>query len=165
MQASWIAITTAPQKEFKVADDLARHDLTAFVPHEMRYRRLGGARVIYKPRKQPLCPRYVFVCGTGAPWRAIEDTKWITGVIMLHGRPVLIPDHHMDPLRMATAASEVSSHLRSVRVGSRVRLRRMGMLDIERDVIEIAKGKVKVILGLLGQGRPAWVPLADVEAA
>jgi transcription antitermination factor NusG len=81
---TWFALTTPPQREFRVQRILNQLGITAFCPQEWRWRRKSRYCKAKRRIDYPAYPRIVFVGvpqGRGLPWTTLSNIHLVTGFV------------------------------------------------------------------------------------
>lgn len=166
---NWFALRTAPQREFAVEQILKRYELSAFVPVETKWKRVG-AKKRRTPFSYPMLPRYLFVA-CDCPYEDILYRPWcrnVSGVVSFDGRPAIIRQDAIQRLaKMSGAAiptSATSVH-RSFAPGDRVEIVSGPYQGWLVPIESIRGDAAKVLLNMFGSERPIEIPLESLEAA
>jgi transcription antitermination factor NusG len=165
----WYPLIAAPQKEFKAEADINSRGLTAFVPREVKMRRVSPHSKKRKAVEYPLMMRYVFVGvekGT-MPWHDLRQIDTIVGAVRFNGAPVRIRPSEIEALRkhngqVVPYIASVSTH-RAFQVGE-VAVVAEGALKGSSVTVDGVSGETATItLEMLGSQRQTTVPLEMLE--
>lgn len=166
--SNWYAIRTAPQREFAIEQILRLRGVTAFVPTETKWRRVG-AKKKRTPVQRPMLPRYIMIQYPD-PWAIVRamQGRGVCGVVCFSGVPARIPDHAVSWLARRSGAAvptrSVPVH-RAFTPGDRVEIVSGPFQGWCVELTEI-KGEVgKVLLEMFGTERTVPVRLDQLEAA
>lgn len=159
----WYLIYTKPRQELIAVVNLQNQAYTAFAPQLSVKKRTNQG---WKQVNEPLFPNYVFIQldDVTDDWKPIRSTRGVSGFVRFgSGVPVPIRDELMQPL-FALDLSQVSQHLSpQPKVGDRVSVP-IGETWVNAIVTaENAKGRVEVLLNLLGQEQSLWVDSHQVK--
>lgn len=159
----WYLIYTKPRQELIAVTNLQNQAYTAFAPQLSVKKRTNQG---WKQVNEPLFPNYVFIQldDVTDDWKPIRSTRGVSGFVRFgSGVPVPIRDELMQPL-FALDLSQVSQHLSpQPKVGDRVSVP-IGETWVNAIVTaENAKGRVEVLLNLLGQEQSLWVDSHQVK--
>ncbi len=153
---TWTVLLTAPQREFKVRDDLTYGGVRAIVPVEFR---LGKGR---QPRalKRPILPGYVFACIIDR-WSILHQIDGLRSrpILTIEGRPVVVSPAEIQ------AAAELSRPLAALergptrlRPGQRIAIKRGHLATLDGLVTRItASGKPVAVVEMLGKAHEVVV--------
>ncbi|WP_306253743.1 transcription termination/antitermination protein NusG [Parvularcula sp. IMCC14364] len=96
--SKWYAVQTHPHKEELAFKNLQQQSYETFCPQI--FRSIRHARQ-FKTVRRPLFPRYLFVSfdPSGTPWRAINSTLGVTGLVMMGEQPQAVPDGLVEQLQ------------------------------------------------------------------
>jgi len=166
--SNWYAIRTAPQREFAIEQILRLRGVTAFVPTETKWRRVG-AKKKRTPVQRPMLPRYIMIQYPD-PWvvvRAMEH-RGVSGVVCFGGVPAPIPERSIAWLAKRSGAAvptrTVSVH-RAFAPGDKVEIV-SGPYRGWCVELKSIRGEVgKVLVRMFGTEMPAEIRLDDLEAA
>lgn len=101
--AVWLAVQTHAFAEAKAAEHFARQGYGVFLPRFLKKRR--HARRV-ETVAAPLFPRYLFVelDRASQPWRPIQSTVGVAGLVRAGDEPAIVPTHVIaELLRRAVA--------------------------------------------------------------
>jgi transcriptional antiterminator RfaH len=161
----WYLIYTKPSSEALALKHLLRQRYDAYVPRVVQTVRRAGR---CHERIGPLFPRYLFLrLNEGQQALApVSSTVGVAGIVRFGARYTIVPDHVVHELQ--TRADPVTGLHRlncgsKMMPGAAVRIR-LGPLDGLEGVFEREAGadRVVVLLSLLGQSAPVYVPLDAV---
>lgn len=153
----WYLIYTKPRQEQIAVANLQNQHYTAFAPQVMVRKRTNQG---WKNVNEPLFPNYVFIqldCVTD-DWRPIRSTRGVSGFVRFGtGLPAPVSDELMKPLldlNLEQMGEQLSIY---PKVGEKVTVS-IGETWVDALVTaENAKGRVEVLLNLLGQEQSLWV--------
>lgn len=153
----WYLIYTKPRQELIAVVNLQNQAYTAFAPQLSVKKRTNQG---WKQVNEPLFPNYVFIQldDVTDDWKPIRSTRGVSGFVRFgSGVPVPIRDELMQPLftfDLIQASDRLSAQ---PKVGDRV-IVPIGDTWVSALVTaENAKGRVEVLLNLLGQEQSLWV--------
>lgn len=153
----WYLIYTKPRQELIAVVNLQNQAYTAFAPQLSVKKRTNQG---WKQVNEPLFPNYVFIQldDVTDDWKPIRSTRGVSGFVRFgSGVPVPIRDELMQPLLtfdLIQASDRLSAQ---PKVGDRV-IVPIGDTWVSALVTaENAKGRVEVLLNLLGQEQSLWV--------
>lgn len=153
----WYLIYTKPRQELIAVANLQNQAYTAFAPQLSVKKRTNQG---WKQVNEPLFPNYVFIQldDVTDDWKPIRSTRGVSGFVRFgSGVPVPIRDELMQPLftfDLIQASDRLSAQ---PKVGDRV-IVPIGDTWVSALVTaENAKGRVEVLLNLLGQEQSLWV--------
>jgi transcriptional antiterminator RfaH len=164
---TWYVIYTHAQGEMKALQHLQRQGFAAYVPKYRKQRR--HARRVDQI-DAPLFPRYIFVNLDimVTPWRAINSTVGVIGLVSNGGKPSPMPANVVEEIR----AKENESGL--------IRLNQLQRFD-KGDAVQVTAGamceqvglydclddnqRVVILLNLLGREIKVHLPAESVMAA
>ncbi|OCC22915.1 hypothetical protein MB02_14195 [Croceicoccus estronivorus] len=160
---NWYVVETQPRAEARSQNHLERQNFLCFCPR-FRTTRRHARRV--ENVLAPLFPGYLFVkfdCEQD-PWRAINGTRGVKRLVgSPKGAPQPMPSEVMDALMARCDRQEVKQVLGSVRPGQSVRLIAGPFADrLARIEALDSKGRLRVLLDMLGTVSPINVALSDV---
>ena len=169
LELAWYAVQVKRHHEQRVVRALARKEIPSFCPSIEVVRHYRTRRVT---KLEPLFPSYLFVQMTPVPvnpgnWYAVRWTPGVGSVLGADDLPIPVPGEAI------MAIQDRVQDLGFVRpgprfsAGSHVRFRRGPLVGLEA-VFErpMSKtGRVRVLLGLLGQPRGVAVDELDLEPA
>lgn len=153
----WYLIYTKPRQELIAVVNLQNQAYTAFAPQLSVKKRTNQG---WKQVNEPLFPNYVFIQldDVTDDWKPIRSTRGVSGFVRFgSGVPVPIRDELMQPL-LTFDLMQASERLSAQpKVGDRV-IVPIGDTWVSALVTaENAKGRVEVLLNLLGQEQSLWV--------
>lgn len=153
----WYLIYTKPRQELIAVANLQNQAYTAFAPQLSVKKRTNQG---WKQVNESLFPNYVFIQldDVTDDWKPIRSTRGVSGFVRFgSGVPVPIRDELMQPLftfDLIQASDRLSAQ---PKVGDRV-IVPIGDTWVSALVTaENAKGRVEVLLNLLGQEQSLWV--------
>lgn len=153
----WYLIYTKPRQELIAVANLQNQGYTAFAPQLSVKKRTNQG---WKQVNEPLFPNYVFVQldDVTDDWKPIRSTRGVSGFVRFgSGMPVPIRDELMQPL-FALDLMQVGERLSAQpKVGDRVSLPIGDTWVSALVTAENAKGRVEVLLTLLGREQSLWV--------
>lgn len=166
---AWYAVQAKPHSERRVAENLDRLSIRAFLPLIEVTRSRRSRRIVCL---EPLFPGYLFVRMTRIEtdpilWHSVRWTPGVRLILGAEGTPIPVPDE------VVSAIQERLGDLGFVRPGlpfapnDRVLLRHgpfAGLEAIFERQVSPA-GRVRVLMQLLGAQRNVQVDAADLELA
>lgn len=162
----WHAVYVKSRHEFVARDDLARADVTTFLPAVQRLRQ-------WKDRKKlvdfPIFPGYLFVRlqpSLEAFLRVCKTRGVVKFLAAERGNPTPVPDREIESLRVLLEKGgefDIYPHLKA---GAAVRVRR-GLFQGAEGVLAVKGNKHKFVVNISILGRCVGVGIHadDVEAA
>jgi transcription antitermination factor NusG len=165
----WHVVHVFSGKETKVAAELKKHGLEAYVPLRETKRRVHAH--MHRVVMVPIFVGYVF-CGfdpVEPKWGQINYIDGVIRLLLAGGTPVSIPDIAMDRIREIEArGGDIAKHNpMRVRVGQAVRIIDYGSwtgLFAPVVAIDAEKRRVQVEFDILGGKVPTWFDEKYVEA-
>jgi transcriptional antiterminator RfaH len=166
---NWYAVQAKSHNEARVLHHLARRTIPAFLPLIEVIRRYPSRRI---SRLEPLFPGYLFVqlesmdCNPSC-WNTVRWTPGVKSILGTEDAPVPVPDPVIDAIQTRVRdLGFVRPGLR-FKPNDRVLIRRGPLAGLEAIFDEPLSryGRVRVLLGLLGQERRVQVDVADLELA
>jgi len=153
----WYLIYTKPRQELIAVANLHNQAYVAFAPQVGIKKRTNQG---WKLVNEPLFPNYVFIQldDLTDDWRPIRSTRGVSGFVRFgSGIPAPISDELMQPL-LVLDLQQMSEQLSvQPKIGECVSVP-IGESWINAVVTaENAKGRVEVLLNLLGQEQSLWV--------
>jgi transcriptional antiterminator RfaH len=162
---NWYLIYTKPRQELIAVANLQNQAYTAFAPQVSLKKRTNQG---WKEVIEPLFPNYVFIQldDVADDWRPIRSTRGVSGFVRFgSGLPAPISDELMQPL-LALNLQQVSEQLSTYpKIGDRVKVSIGDTWVSALVTAENAKGRVEVLLNLLGQEQSLWVDSRLVKVA
>lgn len=167
---AWYAVQVKRQSEHRVAWRLGMTPVSTFLPlmESVRRRHRGGVTT----RLEPLFPGYLFVQMQAVEvdphyWHIVRWTPGVRRILGTDETPVPMPSEAIEALQIRV--QELGFVRPGVRFapGSRVRIRSGPLVGLEA-IFErptSKKGRVRVLLELLGQVGPAEVDESSLDAA
>lgn len=153
----WYLIYTKPRQELIAVANLQNQAYTAFAPQLSVKKRTNQG---WKQVNEPLFPNYVFIQldDVTDDWKPIRSTRGVSGFVRFgSGVPVPIRDELMQPL-LTLDLMQASERLSAQpKVGDRVIIPVGDTWVSALVTAENAKGRVEVLLNLLGQEQSLWV--------
>ncbi len=161
----WYLLYTKPRQELIALANLLNQAYVAYAPQiEIRKRTNQGWRQV----RESLFPNYVFIQldDTQDNWKPIRSTKGVNGFVRFgSGMPAHVPDTIMAQL-LAINIDQLQAELTHYpKAGDRVMV---SVGDAWLDALvqsDDGKGRVAVLLSLLGQEQSLWVEATAVRAA
>ena len=158
----WYLARTRPECEYRAAAALERSGYDLFFPRVRTPQPRSGHS------DAPLFPGYLFVRrdvnGSGLP--PIDRIAGLMGWVQFDGMIPQVPDAEIDELGLRLAAiNERGGAWRQYRPGEKVRVN-WGATDSLAEVLEQPKsprGRVRVLLSMMGRLVPASVPWHDLH--
>lgn len=101
---TWLVAQTKPHRERWAAENVGRQGFRWYLPMTQSSKALNR-------KLHPVClfPRYLFVLTEG-PWRSIQGTYGVTGVVMAGEAPAIVPERAIESIR-AREGSDGLVHL------------------------------------------------------
>lgn len=161
-------LTTSPQAEFHVRDELHALGHSAVVPVEFKWKTHAFGRKLVSPcpQKRPRLPGYVFAAFDFEPnWYELEQVRGWTGLIHMDGRPATLTASQFSALEALSvpiqAIREAGTRLRP---GDRVRIKRGANAELEAIVETIKNGKAVARVSLFGKTHRTTVALDALQS-
>lgn len=173
-EAMWFVVSTAPAKEYMIANYLERQGWATWLPEcvvERKHKRQHGHTVQHRG---PLFPGYIFVRFdlNLAQWRIIEEADGVDCVLRYIDRPHALDREEVDRLRMLCDADggaiiiKAGMPRRQFCAGEQVRVTSGAFQGFEAVIDSVeAKDRINILLDILGATRVIAVPEAQVEPA
>jgi transcription antitermination factor NusG len=159
----WYAVHTRARHEKKVAGELERKGITAFLPSACEVRRWSDRRQVIDV---PLFPCYVFVHTNLAsgPRLGVLKTAGVLRFVGFHQGPVSIPDAQIEAVQVVLKKHLPVSPYGFINVGEKVRIRG-GALDGVQGVLTGRNGSRRLIISidLIQQSMAVVVEGYDIE--
>ncbi len=160
--AKWFAIHTRPRHEKKVAGQLAKRNITPFLPtlretHDWTDRK--------KIVETPIFSCYVFVQvprWEDAYYPVLRTPGVLQWVRCAQNEPTAIPNEQMDAIRSTLSARVALTRHDFVRVGQKVRLRTGSLAGVE-GILVGRKGDRKLVLSINLIQQSLAVPIEGYE--
>ena len=164
--SAWFVAETLPKSEARAELQLRRQQFTCFLP---RFRKTRSHARRVEHVLAPVFPGYIFVAfdPDRDPWRSVNGTLGIRRLVGPdNGRPHAMPATVMQALLARCDGNLMVSQLDSPDAGRKVRLL-SGPLADRIATIEHCddKGRVQVLLDMLGASTSVRVPLASLGPA
>jgi transcription antitermination factor NusG len=156
----WYAVHTRSHHERTASKELAAQNFEVYLPE---YRTMSKRKDRKKEIKRPLFPGYVFVRTslTGGKRIAVLQTKGVVRIIGAGHKPVAIPDHELESVRILLSNSQDAGPCPAAEKGQLVEVME-GPLRGVVGVVEAAK-KRKIVVSVELVGRAVSATL-DTEA-
>jgi transcription antitermination factor NusG len=159
----WYAVHTRARHERKVAGELQRKGITAFLPSAREVRRWSDRRQVIDV---PLFPCYVFVHTdlAAGPRLEVLKTAGVLRFVGFHQGPVPIPDAQIEAVQAVLRKHLPVSAYGFIKVGEKVRIRG-GALDGVEGVLTGRNGSRRLIISidLIQQSMAVVVEGYDIE--
>lgn len=159
----WYVVYTKPRKEAFVECQMQRKGITVFFPQlliPVAPVRRAKCRIV------PLFPNYVFVCIQES--RQYDGARWTPGVnyiVNFHGTPAPIDDAIIQFLQQQTSSEGYITAQSTVTAGQEARINDgpfAGLVGAIQNPPN-ARGRVKVLLSLLGREVSVNLPVHAIE--
>lgn len=161
-------LTTSPQAEFHVRDELHWLGHAALVPVAFRWRTHAFGKKIKAPTPQRVqrVPGYVFAAFEREPnWFELERVRGWTGLVFADGRLATLSRSQFDAIEaLSVPIQAIKSPESKYRAGDRVRILRGANAELEAIVETIKNGKVVATVDLLGKRHRTTVALDALQA-
>ena len=146
---TWTVLLTAPQKEFRVRDDLTLSDVPAYVPVEFRLGKGRHARAL----KRPIAPGYVFA--DVSDWGMLHTVDGLRSrpVLAIDGQPLTLSPAELHAiLELSRPLSELKRGTTKLTPGQRIAIKRGNLITINAIIDRITKhGKAIALFELMGK--------------
>lgn len=154
----WYAIYTCVHREKRVAQVLQQRGVAYFLPlyEEVHHWKTGPTQL-----ELPLFPGYVFVHIELAERLRVLTVPGVVRLVGSGNSPIALPDHEIEAIRAALAASLCTTPYPYLTVGQEVRIIR-GPLCGQRGILTRQKSRTRVILSLEAIMRSVAV---DIDAS
>lgn len=160
-QINWYVIYTRPRWEKKVADLLAKKNISHYCPLNRVQRQWHDRKKIIL---EPLFTSYVFVNITQAQHLAVKQTDGVLNFVHWLGKPAIVRNEEMDAIKsFLNDHTNVQLEKAEVSLEDRVRIVHGPLMNREGKVVEIMKHTMKVVLPSLGYALTAQVSRSHVE--
>jgi transcriptional antiterminator NusG len=168
LNRKWFVIFTQSGKEKRVKEVLEHcfpsHEVKPLVPARKLKERKGG---IERTVIRTLFPGYVFIRAhmKSETYRRIKQIPSIVDLLKADCEPAEVPDEEMRPILRLTRDSEIIEFSRGIKVGTKVKIIDGPLKDLQGYIIDVdrRKGRAKVALELLGQGKKVELGLIVLE--
>lgn len=161
----WYVYRTRPHKELSAADQLRQQGFRPFVPQIQKTVR--HARKMRSVRA-PLFPSYSFVYLTlrDEPWRLINGTYGVVRLIMANEMPIPVPVGVVEEIRARLDERGLVRLDGGLSVGQQVEVVNGPFARLMGELVRLdAKGRVQVLLDLLGGKMPVVMDRMDLRVA
>ncbi len=160
----WLAVFSKPRREAEAAEQLARQELTVFLPQVRGRRRLRGQ---WRDVIEPMFPRYLFLQAVPGQddLRPVRSTRGVVGLVRFGGALRPVPEPVIAELRRVCEGGvlELPSPLVP---GSRVRILTGPFAGHEAELLHTdGAHRARVLLELLGQPNALTFPLDALTPA
>jgi len=146
---SWTVLLTAPQREFKVRDELTLTGTSAYVPVEFRLGKGKPAGIL----KRPVLPGYVFA--DVADWGQLRTIDGLRSrpIILINGQPVSVsPAELQAVMDLARPVANIVRPGTRLQPKDRVAIKRGAMATVEGLITRIlADGRAVAVVHMLGK--------------
>lgn len=164
----WYALVVAAQKEFVVEKLLRKRRHKAFVPIEIRWRRVNRYSRKMGPWHYPMFPRYTFAGFVGhPPWHELYDLSMVHGVVGFNGAPQPLPEGVIETLERISGSylPGQSPSRRSFAIGDDVVIE-FGVMQSQRGKLQSIAGKrARVLLEFFSTCTEVDLPIDFLAAA
>ncbi|MBZ0158526.1 MAG: UpxY family transcription antiterminator [Alphaproteobacteria bacterium] len=161
----WFAVQVRSRHEFKVAEQLIRAGIDAFLP---TFEKLSAWKDRRKKINFPLFPGYLFAHIEKEPavLRAVIKTSGIVRFLgLIPGEPEIIPDDQINSLKRLMESKEELDPYPYLQNGRKYRIRRGPLAGVEGILIErLDCHRLVLSVDVLRQGVSLKVEAADIEA-
>jgi len=140
----WYALYTRPRHEKTVAEQLARHQIEAFLPLREVLSRWKDRRKLVQ---LPLFSGYVFVRTALARKRDVVSTDGVVSMVSFRGTPAPIPDEQIEAVREICLTKLPCDPYPYLTEGRWVRVTR-GPLDGLTGILVRRKGKHRLVVSI-----------------
>lgn len=145
----WTVLLTAPQKEFRVRDDLTLSDVPAYVPVEFRMGKGKPAGIL----KRPVLPGYVFA--DVPDWGILRTIDGLRSrpIILINGQPVTVSATELQAVMdLARPVSSIVRPGTRLKPQDRVAIKRGAMATVDGLITRIlADGRAVALVHMLGK--------------
>jgi hypothetical protein len=152
---AWTVLLTAPQREFKVRDELTLSEVEAYVPVEFR---LGKGRLA-RALKRPVAPGYVFA--NVSDWGMLRTIDGLRSrpVCLVDSLPVQLTANEVTAIQaLSRPLTELSGPTHRLRPGERIAIKRNHLATIYALVTRIdKKGRPIATVDMLGKSHDVVV--------
>lgn len=174
---TWYVIQTAPQREFRAADELRQRGYVVYVPAVEKAQR--ASRYIKRARKQwePLFPRYLFVHRL-VPWREMSygdqnclkdraGRRLLTGLVAVSGAAEPIDEAVIGRIADTVQAIEKKrkSSPRRLKIGDVGLIKSGPMEGKSGEIVALNKSEAKIAMKIFGAVRTVRARIDALEAA
>jgi transcriptional antiterminator RfaH len=159
----WYVLYTKPRQELAAVANLENQHYRVFCPRvEVKKRTAQGWKVV----SEPLFPNYVFIYlnDTTDNWKPIRSTIGINGFVRFgSGLPIAMPETTMQALQSLNLNQISDTLTQYPKAGDRV------LVSIGDSLVNAlvqaadAKGRVQVLLQLLGQDQTIWIESTAIQ--
>jgi transcriptional antiterminator RfaH len=161
--SQWYLLYTKPRQELTAVTNLENQQYRVFCPRvEVKKRTAQGWKVV----SEPLFPNYVFIClnDTTDNWKPIRSTIGVSGFVRFgSGLPVAMDEASMIALQSLNLNQLSDTLTQYPKAGDRVLV---GIGDsLVNALVQAAdgKGRVQVLLQLLGQDQTLWIESSAIQ--
>lgn len=161
----WYVYRTRPHRELSAADQLRQQGFQPFVPQIQKTVR--HARKLRSIRA-PLFPSYSFVYLNlpDDPWRSINGTYGIVRLLMANELPIPVPVGVVEEIRKHLDERGLVRLDDGLSVGQQVEVVNGPFARLIGELVRLdAKGRVQVLLDLLGGKMPVLMDRMDLRVA
>jgi transcription termination/antitermination protein NusG len=159
--ANWYAVHTRSRHERKVHKELTRHSIEAYLPEYRTWSRRKDRR---KKIQKPLFPGYLFVHGSMTPGLrlSILQTTSVVRIVGSGTRPVPVPDHEVESIRILLEGEGEVSPLSEAQTGQLVQVMEGALSGVVGVVEDAHKRRIVVSVELLGRAVSATLDTESV---
>ncbi|MGI6486210.1 MAG: antiterminator LoaP [Tepidanaerobacteraceae bacterium] len=158
MLKKWFVIYTLTGNEDRVKKLIStiypREEVKPLVPSRRLKEIKQGVETV---KTRTMFPGYVFIETnlSNELYRSMMRIPSIVKLLKVDSEPVPVPDEEMHPILKLTADSEIIGFSKGIRIGTKVKIIDGPLKSFEGRIISIdaRKGRAKVCLDLLGEGK------------
>jgi transcription elongation factor/antiterminator RfaH len=161
----WYVYRTQPHREISAADQLKQQGFRPFVP--MIQKTVRHARKLRSVRA-PLFPSYSFVKLNlrDEPWRSINGTYGVVRLIMANELPIPVPCGVIEQIYSQVDEKGLVRLDGGLSVGQHVEVVNGPFARLMGELVRLdAKGRVQVLLDLMGGKMPVVMDRTDLRVA
>lgn len=165
--AAYYVAQTAPQREYFAQDQLSHADIETYLPECKEV--IRHARQV-KERTAPLFPGYIFlrIPAWHQPWRTINTTPGIIGVLSSASVPAVVQDWVIDGIRARAGQDggtvRIPDPTDFYEPGDPMRVTEGPLTGLTGCFMGRKRDRIKVLLDIMGRRTETWFPIQSVEA-
>lgn len=142
LDGAWVAIHVRVNREWTVANELARHGYEQLLPTYVPRQQASGRRA-----PQPLFPGYLFCRYTLNNPHRIVQTPGVLQIVGIGRTPIAVPDDEVEAIRRVVMLGIHSEPWRFLEVGQRV-LIRYGPLAGVAGILLAVRNSIRLIVSI-----------------
>ena len=160
-QRHWHALYTRSRYEKRVADEIQKKGIQAYLPLTRILRRWSDRK---KWVDEPLFRSYVFIQGNSIERYRSLQTTGVVRMVEFQGKPAIVPEEEIDRIKRILKEGECVEPCDAISIGDRVSIVRGPLLGIEGRLIEI-QGRSRLVVSVesINQALRLCVSRSDVR--